>query len=75
MSVTGGAQGIGRPIARGGAGAQAVAIVGRDAAKGDEAAEKISSPGAACAFFSVDRAGPTTGSLIDQEQLVIGAFG
>ena len=58
--VTGGAQGIGRAIADGAAraGAKAIAIVGRDAAKGGKAANEIAALGPACAFIAVDLGAP-----------------
>jgi NAD(P)-dependent dehydrogenase (short-subunit alcohol dehydrogenase family) len=58
--VTGGAQGIGRAIADGAAraGARAVAIVGRDEAKGGEAARMIATLGAECAFIAADLGEP-----------------
>lgn len=58
MLVTGGAQGIGRAIANGAAraGAKAVVIVGRDAAKGAKAADEIAALGPECMFLAVDLA-------------------
>ncbi len=56
LLVTGGAQGIGLAIARGAAqrGAQGIAIVGRDAAKGAAAAEAITAAGSPCLFIAAD---------------------
>lgn len=64
--VTGGAQGIGRAIATGAAraGAKAVAIVGRDAAKGGKAAGEIEALGVACAFIAVDLGEPDAADRI-----------
>jgi NAD(P)-dependent dehydrogenase (short-subunit alcohol dehydrogenase family) len=58
--VTGGAQGVGRAIARGvaKAGARGVAVVGRDAEKGARAADEISALGAECHFIRADLAEP-----------------
>ena len=60
MLVTGGAQGIGRAIADSAAraGARALAIVGRDAAKGAIAASEIETLGAECVFIAADLGEP-----------------
>lgn len=58
--VTGGAQGVGRAIADGAAraGARALAIVGRDVAKGARAAHEIAALGGECAFIAADLGDP-----------------
>jgi NAD(P)-dependent dehydrogenase (short-subunit alcohol dehydrogenase family) len=60
--VTGGTQGIGLSVARAAAaaGAEAIVLVGRDAARGAAAADEVARPGASALFVQADLADPAS---------------